>query len=140
MSFYYGAPYYSNGPYGYYGYGAYDYPYVYRRPNYAVTGTLLGALAGGLIGHGIHHQGWEGAGIGAAAGLVLGGLAESSARQREQAHAPAPAVTWVQPAQVTSAPTAASAPVAPAAPAAPSTTGLRTTGDTMSSANSLFGR
>ena len=50
------------------------------RPNYAVGGTLTGALAGGLIGAGDHH-GWEGAGIGAAAGLVVGSIAEIAAQE-----------------------------------------------------------
>ncbi len=138
FSFSYGGPYYGYAPYGYgyYGYGTYDY--VYRRPNYAVTGTLLGALAGGLIGNSIHHQGWEGAGIGAAAGLVLGGLAEGSARQREQAYSTVP--TLVQPAPVANAATVPSAPVAPAAPTVPNTPALRMSGGTMSGANSLFGR
>lgn len=53
------------------------------RPNYTVGGTLTGALAGGLIGASQGH-GWEGAGIGAAAGLVVGGVAESAARKQEQ--------------------------------------------------------
>src|SRR5215471_7098064 len=67
----YSSPAYSSG---------YDSSYGYSRPNYAVGGTLLGALTGGIIGSTIHNQGWEGAGIGAAAGLVLGSIAEHSAR------------------------------------------------------------
>jgi len=70
------------------GYG-YVYPpaYVYapapERPNYAVGGTLVGALAGGLIGAS-QNSGWEGAGIGAASGLVLGSVAEALARNHER--------------------------------------------------------
>ncbi|HOX56535.1 MAG TPA: hypothetical protein P5205_06380 [Candidatus Paceibacterota bacterium] len=54
-----------------------------QRPNYVIGGTLVGALAGGLIGVG-YDKGWEGAGIGAASGLVLGGLAEYAAQKHEQ--------------------------------------------------------
>jgi hypothetical protein len=91
VSFYYGAPYaypyYYAPPISYsYPYNpGYGYDYGYSRPNYAVNGTLSGALVGGIIGDSIHHQGWEGAGIGAAAGLLLGSIAESSARRQEQA-------------------------------------------------------
>ena len=46
-------------------------------------GTLTGALAGGLIGAGFHRR-WEGAGIGAASGLVLGSVAEIAAQRHEQ--------------------------------------------------------
>ncbi len=82
--------------YGYTSYGssayvygtpnAYTAPgYYYRpaRPNYAVNGTLLGAASGALIGAG-NHQAGEGAAIGAAAGLVLGGIAEAAAKKHEQ--------------------------------------------------------
>jgi hypothetical protein len=44
---------------------------------------LLGAASGALIGAGTHDAG-KGAAIGAAAGLVLGGVAEASAQRREQ--------------------------------------------------------
>ncbi|MBI3853444.1 MAG: hypothetical protein HY298_24620 [Verrucomicrobia bacterium] len=75
---YYPDSYYSYADYGYYGY------YDVGRPNYAVGGTLLGALTGGLIGNSFHHQGWEGAAIGAGAGLLLGGIAEDAARRQER--------------------------------------------------------
>ena len=82
-------------PYAYYAPNAYTAPgYYYQpapqpapapeRPNYAVGGTLLGAASGALIGSGIDHQTWQGAAIGAGAGLVLGGLAEYSAKKHEQ--------------------------------------------------------
>src|SRR5204862_2956701 len=82
FSFSFGLPYYSYYPsyyyppayaypfsYSYPGYAysyapAYSYPaysYGYARPNYAVGGTLLGALMGGLIGDAKHHHVWEGA-------------------------------------------------------------------------------
>jgi len=127
----YGAPYVSS-----YNYGYSDPGYSYR-PNYAVTGTLLGALTGGLIGDSVHHQGWEGAGIGAAAGLLLGGLAEHGARTQERAAYSAPRVSYVQPNTIPDAPRVNDAPVAPAAPSyQPSSA----SGGSMSSANSLFGR
>ena len=129
-------------------YPAYETPYIYRRPNYAVTGTLFGALAGGLIGDSIHHQGWEGAGIGAAAGLLLGGLAEYGARRSEQrAAAATPPISYAQPAAapsapaIANAPTVPNAPMAPTAPTVPDTAAPRPTAPSaMSGANSLFGR
>ncbi len=86
------------------------------RPNYVVGGTLLGALAGGLIGSG-SHQGWEGAGIGAASGLVVGTVAEAVAQKRERdwvaaraTSAPAPAAVAVLPRAAAPAPAAQPAP------------------------------
>jgi uncharacterized protein YcfJ len=79
-----------NSAYVYYSPNRYCAPgYYYRptRPNYAVSGTVLGAASGALIGAGTHDPG-KGAAIGAAAGLVLGGVAEASARSREQRTAP----------------------------------------------------
>lgn len=123
-------------------YPGYGYGYAYSRPNYAVSGTLLGALTGGLIGDSIHHQGWEGAGIGAAAGLLLGSLAEHSARVNEQAYYAPPTRVNVQPNP--SAPAPASAAPAVADPprqqfqAKPAYRPAAS--DPMSAANSLFGR
>jgi hypothetical protein len=131
----YSYPYYPSYSYGYYpGYG-----YDYSRPNYAVNGTLLGALTGGIIGNSIHHQGWEGAGIGAAAGLLLGGLAEHNARANEQSYYSAPAVSYAQPNSIANAPTVNNPPAVPDAPRVQSPPTYRPAG-TMSSANSLFGR
>jgi uncharacterized protein YcfJ len=79
--------------------------YQPQRPNYAVGGTLLGAASGALIGSGIHHQTWEGAAIGAGAGLVLGGAAEYAARKHEQKVAKAETVTNNQVQQPAPAPT-----------------------------------
>jgi hypothetical protein len=73
--------------YVYYAPNAYTAPgYYYRptRPNYAVSGTLLGAASGALIGQGTDCKPGQGAAIGAAAGLVLGGIAEISANKQEQ--------------------------------------------------------
>lgn len=59
--------------------------YVYRsRPNYAVTGALLGGVAGGVIGHNNRRHTAEGIAIGAGAGLLLGGVAEYELRKRER--------------------------------------------------------
>jgi len=85
----------SSSAYVYYAPNYYTAPgYYYRsapqpvvptsRPNYAVSGTLLGAASGALIGSGIHHQTWQGAAIGAGAGLVLGGAAEYATRKQQQ--------------------------------------------------------
>lgn len=82
----YGYTSHGSSTYVYYAPNAYCAPgYYYRptRPNYAIGGTLLGAASGALIGAGDHRAG-EGAAIGAAAGLIVGGLAEASARQPEQ--------------------------------------------------------
>ena len=81
--------------YGHYGSSAYVYytpnnylapGYYYRatRPNYAVSGTILGATSGALIGAGRHDAG-KGALIGAAAGLALGSVAEHATRREERA-------------------------------------------------------
>jgi hypothetical protein len=72
--------------YVYYSPNAYTAPgYYYRptRPNYAVSGTLLGAASGALIGAGSEQAG-KGAAIGAAAGLVLGGVAELASKKQTQ--------------------------------------------------------
>jgi len=72
--------------YVYYSPNTYTAPgYYYRptRPNYAVSGTLLGAASGALIGAG-NEQAGKGAAIGAAAGLVLGGVAELTLKKQAQ--------------------------------------------------------
>ncbi len=137
-------PSYSYSYYPSYGYSAYSYPaygydYAYSRPNYAVSGTLLGALTGGLIGNSVHHQGWEGAGIGAAAGLVLGSVAEHNARSRERAYYSAPANSYSSSSYIADAPTVNSAPTVPAAPTIQSAPAYQPV-SAMSSANGLFGR
>jgi hypothetical protein len=99
-SFYGGPGYYGHGyGYGYYtpyrawpsysyypGYGA-DYPYYgsygYGNGSYATNGLLLGALAGGIIGHNsgdFRHNGWRGAAWGAGLGWLLGAVADSNRR------------------------------------------------------------
>ena len=101
--------------------------YRATRPNYAVSGTILGATSGALIGAGRHDAG-KGALIGAAAGLALGSVAEHATRREEQrviaaqnvsqsAVVTAPATSDVRPqtsdssiasAQITSKPSASS--------------------------------
>ena len=142
------SPWYAYSPayypaYGYDYYPGYSYGYAGTRPNYAVNGTLLGALTGGIIGNSIHHQGWEGAGIGAAAGLLLGSVAEHNARANEQSYYAPPAISYAAPSRVANAPTVNDAPMAPAAPRMEDSGGAsyRPAGNSsMSGANSLFGR
>lgn len=77
---------YGYSPYVYTAPNSYMTPgYYYRpsRPNYAVGGTLLGAASGALIGAGDNNAG-KGAAIGAGAGLLLGSVAELTARNREK--------------------------------------------------------
>ena len=133
-SSYYYAPAYPAYSYSYS--PAYGADYGYSRPNYAVNGTLSGALLGGIIGNSIHHQGWEGAGIGAAAGLLLGGIAEQNARSYERASAP-PVYRY----SVPNAPQINTAPTVPDAPQIPSANPvIYRPASAMSGVNSLFGR
>jgi len=87
VSFGYGYGSCGSSAYVYYAPNRYCAPGTYyrpTRPNYVVSGTVLGAASGALIGSANHNAG-EGAAIGAAAGLVLGGVAELGARKEEQA-------------------------------------------------------
>lgn len=130
--------------YGYYaGYGD-AYPYYgdhgyYARPSSATSGLLLGALAGGIIGHNsgeFRHNGWRGAAWGAGAGWLLGTILD--ANRRPVAYATPPAV--VQPAPVIQAP--------PQVQAAPQAQPQQITiinnyynsSSPMGAANGLFGR
>ena len=110
-----------------------SYDTVSTRPNYAGNGLLLGAIAGAIIGNNsgsLGHDAWRGAAYGAGAGLLLGALAENSARRHEAAAAPL--VISGPPAAATAAPAPTTAPVVVAPPAAPSTP--------MTEANRMFGR
>lgn len=70
--------YYSSYGYGYPYYGSYGY---YRTGSSAVNGLVLGALAGGIIGHNsgdFRHNGWRGVAWGAGAGWLLGSVIEAN--------------------------------------------------------------
>jgi len=57
----------------------------------AVNGAFLGGIAGAVIGHNsgsLHHNGWQGAAIGAGAGLLLGAAADASAARYDGYGAP----------------------------------------------------
>lgn len=126
--------------YGYYaGYGD-GYPYYgsagyYGSGSGAANGLLLGALAGGIIGHNsgdFRHNGWRGAAWGAGAGWLLGSIFD--ANRRAVVYESAPPVVYQAPA----------APAQPAAQAAPQQVTIinnyynNTT--PMSAANGMFGR
>ena len=126
----------------------YSYAPVYAapaRPNYAITGTALGGIAGGVIGHNHHRQTAEGIAIGAGAGLLLGAVAEQHARRQERLVYAPPTVTYApaQVAPVQAAPTTAVAipPTPPAPEPVPQINSYPGTAPSaMSGANSLFGR
>lgn len=87
----YGYPYYDS--FGHYGSG-YGY---YGSGSAATNGLLLGALAGGIIGHNsgdFRHNAWRGSAWGAGLGWLLGSVVDSN--RRSVAYEAAPAV--VQPA------------------------------------------
>jgi len=104
----YGYPYYRDYPY----YS--DYPYNRDHPYYgdygyygsgraATSGLLLGALAGGIIGHNsgdLRHSAWRGSAWGAGLGWLLGSVVD--ANRRAVAYRPAPGV--VQPAPAVQVP------------------------------------
>lgn len=107
---------------------------VSSRPNYAATGTLLGGIAGAIIGHNDGRHGWEGAAYGAGAGLLLGAIAENQARKNEAAASAIADLTAAQ----SAAPAAASMqPVIVNNYYGSSSTTATTP---MSTANGLFGR
>ena len=142
---YYGSPYYSSG---YSPHGSSYYSPMWGRPNYAITGAALGGLAGGIIGHNSGRQTAEGVAIGAGAGLLLGGLAEHSARRNEAYHYASPAYAtpvYSTPAYGYFTPNLQSVPAASAAPAQAPTqitiiNNYYGNSSPMSGANGLFGR
>ena len=73
------SPYYSYAAaenYSYVPQGPATYGLADLRKQPIIGGTLLGALAGGVIGNNVGgHHAWQGAAIGGAAGLILGSLA-----------------------------------------------------------------
>jgi hypothetical protein len=125
--------------FGYYsGYG-YGYPYyndyVYRTGNVASNGLLLGALAGGIIGHNsgeFRHSAWRGAAWGAGIGWLLGSVAD--AHRRAVAYDSAPVVVQQAPVQVQTQSTT------PAQPQQVTIINNYYNSSPMSAANGLFGR
>ncbi len=119
--------------------GPYAPAYYESRPNYAVTGTIVGGVAGGLIGGASRHTG-AGIAIGAGTGLLLGSVAESEARRRA---ALTPYYFYSpQPVYVVAAPPATGLPAAPTFAQATTSgaEGGSAAPTAMSGANSLFGR
>ena len=111
VSFGYGYGDCGSSAYVYYAPNRYCAPGTYfrpTRPNYVVSGTVLGAASCALIGSANHNAG-EGAAIGAAAGLALGGIAELGARKEEQTFGAQTTVTSEQ----TQSPTASAQPATP---------------------------
>lgn len=128
--------------YSYYGgYGA-DYPYYgttgyYGGTSGAANGLLLGALAGGIIGHNsgsLGHNGWRGAAWGAGLGWLLGSVADVNRSAAVYRQAP---VVAQQAAPVQAQPAAAA--VVPAQPQTIINNYYYNT-TPMSGANTLFGR
>jgi uncharacterized protein YcfJ len=128
--------YYGGG--GYYGRGGY-YGGGYYGGGAAADGVLLGALAGGIIGHNsgsFGHNGWRGAAWGAGLGWILGSVADANRR----------AVIWERPpVYVESAlPVVVQAPAQPAPAAAPQQVTIINNyygnAAPMGQANTLFGR
>lgn len=128
--------------YGYYsGYG-YGYPYYgssgyYTTGSAAGSGLLLGALAGGIIGHNsgdFRHNGWRGAAWGAGAGWLLGSVID--ANRRAVTYDSAPVVVQQQ------TPTLQAQPVNQAPPQQPVTiiNNYYNTSTPMSGVNGMFGR
>lgn len=131
--------YYSSGPS--YAPAVYHHTPSYARPSHTATTTLLGGIAGAIIGHNNGRRGWEGAAIGAGAGYVLGRLSEPRhvpAPRRVHTHRYEPYAYYRQPVVVTAAP-------APRAPAPRQITIINnhyygTGSSPMSGANAMFGR
>jgi uncharacterized protein YcfJ len=94
--------YYSSGPA--YAPAAYHSTPAYARPSRTATTTLLGGVAGAIIGHNNGRRGWEGAAIGAGAGYLLGRLSEPSRSEaRPVSYGYAPYAYYRQPVVVTTA-------------------------------------
>jgi hypothetical protein len=127
--------------FGYYsGYG-YGYPYYndygyYRTGNAASNGLLLGALAGGIIGHNsgeLRHSAWRGAAWGAGIGWLLGSVAD--ANRRAVVYNSAPVAVQQAPTIQTSTQSAT-----PAQPQQVTIINNYYNSSPMSAANGLFGR
>lgn len=108
VSFGYGYRSCGSSAYVYYAPNRYCAPGTYyrpTRPNYVVSGTVLGAASGALIGAADHNAD-KGAAIGAATGLVLGSVAEHAATKSEIRTTSA--TTTISQSQITSRPVATS--------------------------------
>jgi hypothetical protein len=110
------------------------YYYPPARPPYAVTGAVLGGVAGAAIGASSHGRTAEGLAIGAGAGLLLGAIAEQNARRENLVVAYAP--VSVAP-NVTAAP-AATTPAPSIVPSLGASSSSKPSN--MAAANALFGR
>jgi outer membrane lipoprotein SlyB len=136
---------YYRGPYSsdyYYGDGYYS-PRYYSRPNYAVSGALLGGVAGGIIGHNNGRHTAEGIAIGAGAGLLMGGIAEYELRKRERLssyHAPRQVNISAPATVLTTTPVITQAAQQPAPQQVTVVHNHQGASSPMSSANALFGR
>ena len=137
-------------------------PYVYRdagpghvyggyRRSAARDGLVLGAVAGGIIGHNsgsFRHNGWRGAAWGAGAGWILGSVIDYNRSYYGYGYDyPRRPVIWERPVYVESAPATVvqQAPAQPVQPAAPQQVTIinnyyGTNPAPMTQANSLFGR
>lgn len=146
---YYDSPYaYSTYPYSYYEtpvvYStapAYAPPayYVASRPSYAASGTILGGIAGAIIGHNsgdLHHNGWKGAAIGAGAGLILGSIIDNAERSSRPVESIPVYDNTARVTETQSAPAAQTQ----QAPVTIINNYYNTSPSAMTSANSLYGR
>jgi uncharacterized protein YcfJ len=123
VSFGYGYGGCGSSAYVYYAPNRYCAPGTYyrpTRPNYVVSGTVLGAASGALIGSANHHNAGKGALIGAGAGLLMGSVAEHAARNEERVVVAETTIAPAQP-QVVSAQPAAPKPSVTSKPVATST-------------------
>lgn len=140
----YYSPYRAWPAYSYYPGYSVDYPYYgtygsygYGNGSYAANGLVLGALAGGIIGHNsgeFRHNGWRGAAWGAGVGWLLGAVADANRRPVGYS---APQVV-AQPAAVIPQQTQVAAPAQPQQVTI--INNYYNSSTPMSGANSLFGR
>lgn len=138
--------------YSYYdGYGtAYPYygSYGATSSSGAANGLLLGALAGGVIGHNsgtLHHNGWRGAAWGAGVGWLLGSIADANRRPVTYATTPAvvqntATMSAASPVVASGSSVSAAAANAPAQPVTIINNYYGNSATPMSGANALFGR
>lgn len=133
---------YSSRPYVSYGYSDYGYDYSdysSGRSNYVGSGLFWGALGGAILGNNsgaFGHNGLRGAAYGAGAGLLIGAVAESSARRQEALAQRAEEVASARASVDNNVSAAAPSP----APAPKSVINKPASTSSMAAANSLFGR